>query len=113
MSMNDIVKYLQHCEVTWKYQSFLVGKLICAGDIAMVYCLLKIDACAKVQLGACETKDVIHKSPLTPSGHISEGVASMFQYSSWKKRNSNSRNSSDLHIIDVIINQLIENTQNN
>lgn len=73
--MNDILKYLQHCEVTWKYQSFLVGKLICAGNIAMVDCLLKIDTCAKVPLGACETKDVIHKSPLSPAGHISEGVA--------------------------------------
>lgn len=51
----------------------------------MVYCPLKIDTCAKVQL-ACETEYVIHKSPLKPAGHISEGVASMFQSSSWKKK---------------------------
>ena len=76
---------------------------VCADNTAMVYCLLIIETYAKVQLEVSETKDLIYKSLVKPASHTSEGVASKFQSISWEKATPISRNSSDLHKMEVLI----------
>ena len=63
-------------------------KLLCTSNIAMVYCLLIIDAYTKVTPGADKTEDVIHKSPVETAIHTSECVASVFQSFPWEKKYS-------------------------
>lgn len=74
-------------------------KLIGAANTAAFYCIIIIDAYAKVQLEAGKTKVTVHTFPLKSASHTFEGMASIF----WKKATPVSKNSSDRHTIEVVI----------